>query len=118
RLEFISSPGVAITSFTQDDLDNNRIQYVHNGSEQATDSFTFTVKDGTTTLAASSFNISVTPVDDAPVLAADAGLTVNEGATATITTTLLRATDVDTTDANLVYTVSSAVINGRLEFST
>src|SRR5205085_53103 len=45
RLEFIAAPGVAITSFTQDDLDNNRIQYVHDGGEVPTDVFTFRLHD-------------------------------------------------------------------------
>ena len=32
QLELTTDPGVSITSFTQDDIDNNRLIYVHNGS--------------------------------------------------------------------------------------
>jgi Ca2+-binding RTX toxin-like protein len=46
QLELTTNPNVAITSFTQDDIDNSRVVYVHDGSETATDSFAFTVDDG------------------------------------------------------------------------
>ncbi len=68
QLELTTNVGVAITSFTQDDLNNNRVVYVHDGSETTTDSFDFTVSDGTTTLPADTFSITVTAVNDAPSL--------------------------------------------------
>lgn len=37
-----------ITSFTMTDIYNNRVSYLHDGSETQTDSFAFTVTDGTT----------------------------------------------------------------------
>jgi VCBS repeat-containing protein len=60
--------GVATTSFTQDDINNGRVTYVHDGSETTTDSFTFTLSDGVGgTLAGQSFTFTVTAVNDAPV---------------------------------------------------
>ena len=46
QLELSTNPGVAISSFTQDDLDNNRVVYVHDGSQTASDSFDFSLADG------------------------------------------------------------------------
>ena len=46
QLELTTGPGVAITSFTQDDINNNRLVYVHDGTNTTSDSFTFDVDDG------------------------------------------------------------------------
>ncbi|HWI64641.1 MAG TPA: cadherin-like domain-containing protein, partial [Symbiobacteriaceae bacterium] len=56
-------------TFTQDDINNNRIAYRHNGSETTSDSFTFTVSDGISSTTSNTFNITVSPVNDPPVLA-------------------------------------------------
>ena len=56
----------------------------------------------------------ITPVNDAPVLAANSQLTLNEDAMATITNSYLRTTDVDDTSAELTYTATSLPSNGTL----
>ena len=66
QLEMAGAPGISITSFTQDDLDNNRVVYVHDSTETTTDSFDFEINDATTNIGTSTFNISITPVNDAP----------------------------------------------------
>ena len=43
QLELTTDPGVGITSFTQDDIDNNRLVYVHDDSNTTSDSFNFDV---------------------------------------------------------------------------
>ena len=43
QLELTTNVGVAITSFTRDDIVNNRLVYVHDDSETTTDSFDFTL---------------------------------------------------------------------------
>ncbi|MBD2041903.1 cadherin-like domain-containing protein [Microcoleus sp. FACHB-672] len=106
--------GVATTSFTQDDINNNRATYLHNGSETTTDSFTFTVSDGTNTLGASTFNFTINAVNDVPVLATNAGLTLNEGASANVSSGVLQTTDIDTAPAQLIYTVTNLPTNGTL----
>lgn len=118
RLEFSDNSGIAITSFTQSDINAGRVRYVNNGAETTSDSFTFTASDATTGLPSASFNFTINPVDDAPVLANNTGAALNEGATATITAAQLRLTDVDTTAQNLSYSVTSGTVNGRLELST
>ena len=118
QLELTSAPGIAITSFTQADINSNLVTYVHSGGEAPTDSFNFTVSDGTTTLPASTFNITVSPVDDVPTQDINTGTTVAEGSTTTITTAMLDSSDVDTADPNIDYTVTSALTNGQLELTT
>jgi hypothetical protein len=54
------------STFTQADLNSGFIRYTHSGSETISDSFQFTVSDRYTTTSASNFNITITPVNDAP----------------------------------------------------
>jgi large repetitive protein len=66
---FLSGKALAVGSvFTQDDLDNNRITYKHNGSENYSDVFNFSVSDGGGTAVAGSYNIVIDPANDAPQL--------------------------------------------------
>lgn len=53
-------------SFTQADIDAGYIRYAHNNSSNFTDSFSFTLSDGYATTAASTFNITITPSNQAP----------------------------------------------------
>jgi len=53
-------------TFTQADINANLIAYTHNGSETTSGSFGFSVTDGTTNFTGRTFNIAVTPVNDAP----------------------------------------------------
>ncbi len=60
QLELTTGPSVPITSFTQDDIDNNLVIYVHNGDETPSgDGFTFNVTDGDTSLTGQTFDITV-----------------------------------------------------------
>ena len=60
--------GVPATRFTQAEVNAGIVAYFHNGSETISDAFTFSISDGSTTLGGNSFNISVTPVNDAPLV--------------------------------------------------
>ena len=51
------------------------------------------ISDGTDTIAAQSFGITVNPVNDAPVLATNAGVTVDEGSTGSVIGAAVLATD-------------------------
>jgi len=59
---------VALTlggTFTQDDLNNNRIDYVHDGSDTTSDSFRVNVSDGQGgTIENQTFNFTIAAVDD------------------------------------------------------
>ena len=57
------------STFTQSDIDNFRIDYVHDGSEAPTASFEFSVDDGPggNVIADQTFTFTINPVNDAPV---------------------------------------------------
>jgi hypothetical protein len=56
-------------SFTQDDIDRDRVAYAHDGSETTTDAFGFTVTDGFGgTVSGRTFTFTIGPVNDAPIL--------------------------------------------------
>ena len=67
QVEKTSNPGVAVTTFTQANIDSGLIQYVHDGSDTTSDAFTFSVSDGTNVHSGQTFNITVTPVYDDPI---------------------------------------------------
>ncbi|WP_020474269.1 cadherin-like domain-containing protein [Zavarzinella formosa] len=106
--------GVPTTTFTQADINAGAISYQNNGDESATDSFKVTVSDGSLSSAAATFNINVTPVNDAPVLSTNVGLTSPENGTVTITKATLETTDPDNTPAQLTYTVTTAPTHGEI----
>ena len=116
QMENTDNPGVAISSFTQQDINDGKIQYVHDGSNTLSDSFGFKVSDGTNELTAQTFAITVTAVDDdAPTVSVNTGLSLDEGATAAIPDTKLAAADTEASDTELAFTITTAPTNGQLE---
>ena len=89
--------------------------YSHDGTNTTSDSFSYSVADPTgNTLAAQTFSITVTAVDDDAPTAVNQSTTVSEGTTnVVLSTTDLSSTDVDTADTTLIYTVGN-VTNGNL----
>ena len=59
----LQSNGQDVTTFTQADLDAGRVSYLNDGSAATTDSFRFTVSDGTASTGSATFAIAV---DTAP----------------------------------------------------
>lgn len=57
-------------TFTNAQLLAGDVSYVHNGSETSSDSFAVTVSDSQATSPAASVNITITPVNDPPTIAA------------------------------------------------
>lgn len=106
-------------TFTQADIDAGKLSYLHDGSETpAADSFGFTVSDGAGgSIAATSFAIAITAVNDAPAIAANTGTSVGEGGSRTLTTAMLSATDADDTAAQLRYTLVALPAHGTLKLS-
>lgn len=66
--------------------------YVHNGSETLTDAFTYRVSDGITLSNLATVSLTITPTNDAPVIAAIPAQSVEQGSTLTVT---VLATDQD-----------------------
>ncbi len=124
-------------TFTQEQINDGDISYVHNGSETTTDSFTFTVddgdEDGSGTSTLQRFNIVITPVTDAPTAApigtpatpraqdeyahdytgvpigdGEVGQdAIEEGDIYTLTAVDMGVFDPDTADADVMYAITS-----------
>ncbi|MGI9518285.1 MAG: Ig-like domain-containing protein, partial [Pirellulaceae bacterium] len=94
-LALSSAPLTPITSFTQADIDAGRLIYVHNGGETTSDFFLFDLGDGSgSTITGQRFDLTVNPVNDAPVANADS-FAVNEDTTLAASSILANDTDVD-----------------------
>ena len=101
-------------TFTQADIDNNRLTYDHDGSETTSDSFNFTVADGAGgNIGSSMFDITVNPVNDAPVANNDAA-TTNQNQAVTITAAQLLANDTDVEGDTLSIASVGNATNGSV----
>ena len=120
QLELTTDPGVSITSFTQDDIDNNRLVYVHDDSNTTSDSFNFDVDDGQgNSVTGQSFALTITAVDDdAPTQVTNTGSTIAEGGTDTIAAAELAFTDTEQPASAVSFTVTTSPTNGQLELTT
>ncbi|MCZ8190879.1 MAG: Ig-like domain-containing protein [Microcystis sp. LE19-338.1B] len=102
-------------TFTQEDIDNNKLGYTHNGSETTNDSFSFTVADGAGgTIKTTTFNIVVNPINDAPIANPDS-YNLDEDTTLTINAPGVKGNDSDAENdsltVNLVSTVAQGILN-------
>jgi hypothetical protein len=104
--------GVPITSFTLAQLQNGDVYYIHDGSETTTDQFSFTASDGALASTATNFDLTITPVNDGPVVTVGSNIAVNEGGNTTLTTTHISVADPDHTAANLTITLGTPPTNG------
>ncbi len=114
QFEDVAVPGVAITTFTQQQVNDRTIRFVHDGDEAAP-TYTLSVDDGNGGITTSTGVVTFTPVNDAPAFLTNT-LSLSEGGTVVLTTANLNATDIETQDTNLVFEVSS-VGGGRFEFT-
>uniref|UniRef100_A0A4W6CQ63 Fraser extracellular matrix complex subunit 1 n=1 Tax=Lates calcarifer TaxID=8187 RepID=A0A4W6CQ63_LATCA len=121
------------SSFTMDDIYQNRISYNHDGSNSLKDRFTFSVADGTNllfmveeggkeivTAAPQKFKIDILPVDDGtPRIVTNLGLQwleyMDNKATNLISKKELLTMDPDTDDGQLVYEITTEPKHGFLE---
>lgn len=103
------NPGTPILTFTQAQIQTGTIQFVHDGSAFAP-SYNVTVSDGSLSTTSSGcaidFNLS-------PVLGNNS-LSLNQGRSVVITSTMLSATDPDGISANLTFIISN-VQRGQFE---
>jgi len=84
-------------SFTQADINNNRVTFNHAGNEDFTDNFRFTVSDGTNVTFEQTFPIDITPVNDAPTVTTSGSPFLREADTLIIDNSYLSLGDVDGT---------------------
>ena len=94
------------------------LNYTGNLNYFGADVLTVTTTDSNGASDTDTVNITLNNVNDEQVLTNNLGLTVAEGATGTvINSTRLLTTDVDNTNAQLVYTVTSIPTNGLLKLN-
>ncbi len=85
-------------TFTQQDINNDKLSYVQNGAENAADSFAWDLTDGEHTIPATgtiNFAISVTPVNDAPTIVNNPVTAIAEGNNEVLTAARLMAADAE-----------------------
>ncbi|XP_046512812.1 extracellular matrix organizing protein FRAS1 isoform X5 [Equus quagga] len=121
------------STFTMEDVYQNRVSYSHDGSNSLKDWFTFTVTDGTNsffiieeggkelmTAAPQQFLVDILPVDDGtPRIVTNLGLQwleyMDGKATNLITKKELLTMDPDTEDPQLVYEITMGPKHGYVE---
>ena len=103
-------------SFSQADVTGGAVTYRHNGSETTLDSFVFTVNDGQGgSIGSTTFNITITPVNDLPMLVSRGPVTVAEGGVSTLNNSVLLTTDADNPPSDLRYTLLGTTTFGTLK---
>ncbi len=105
QLELTTNPGVAITSFTQKDIDDGLLVYVHDDSTHATDEFMFSVDDGRSNQVTNQrfAVIVVAHNENAPVITSPNTVAIDENTTDVLTVT---ATDADLPAQQITYAIS------------
>ena len=104
--------GAAATTFTGAQLAAGLVSFQHDGSETTAASFLVAVEDGNedgSTPTPATFNLTVTPVNDPPVITGDLSATLAEGASYVLTTADLGFSDPDDGAAEVTFTVTNPV---------
>ncbi|KAM9314134.1 FRAS1-related extracellular matrix protein 3 [Pholidichthys leucotaenia] len=114
------SPDTIITEFTQAQVNHHKIAYRPPDQEMGITpkvaQFTFIVEDTAGNTADGLFTIFLQPVDNKPPLITNTGFTVMERNTYIITRRELHATDTDTDDENIIFTVIQIPRYGQLQY--
>lgn len=98
-------------TFTQADINNRIVSYIHDGSETTNDGFVFNVKDENGHYAEEDgnsiffFHLTINSVNDPPVVVNNQPLTLKEGGIGFITGLYLATEDPDNTAAEIKYTL-------------
>ncbi|MEH2285853.1 DUF4347 domain-containing protein, partial [Nostoc sp.] len=112
QFELVANAGVAITSFTQAQINSGAVSFVQNGGETAP-SYSLSVSDGSLSSASSTGVIGFTNVNDAPTISTNS-LNISEGGSVVLSSSNLNATDPDNTPVQLTYT-ATGISGGQFE---
>ena len=114
------SPDTLITEFTQAQVNHHKVAYMPPDQELGITpkvaQFTFIVEDTAGNTADGLFTIFLQPVDNKPPLITNTGFNVMERRTYIITRKDLHATDTDTDDENILFTVTQIPRYGQLQY--
>ncbi|KAJ7335466.1 hypothetical protein JRQ81_013407 [Phrynocephalus forsythii] len=115
QIEYVSSPGIAITSFSQMDVAGQAVCYVHNSQASSPrDMFRFVVSNGLHTKHGK-FEIILETVDRAlPTVVKNKGLRLVEGGMAFLSPDVLQLSDPDTASSNLSFLLGQLPQYGQL----
>ncbi|XP_013371842.1 PREDICTED: FRAS1-related extracellular matrix protein 1 isoform X2 [Chinchilla lanigera] len=115
RVEYVHSPGVPITHFSQTDIAGQRVCYAHTSKAAApSDSFGFLISNGLCTKHGV-LEITLEAVDRAlPVVTRNEGLRLARGAMGLLSPDLLQLTDPDTPAENLTFLLAQLPRHGQL----
>ncbi|MEQ9438191.1 MAG: cadherin-like domain-containing protein [Cyclobacteriaceae bacterium] len=104
-------------TFTQQEINNGLITYIHDNSVNLSDSLKFTVNDGVGgVLAEINFAITITASDNTlPVIATNAGISVPIGDTVAVSQNALEVTDEESAPEAIIYTLVSIPATGSLQ---
>uniref|UniRef100_A0A6Q2XCM4 Calx-beta domain-containing protein n=1 Tax=Esox lucius TaxID=8010 RepID=A0A6Q2XCM4_ESOLU len=102
-------------NFTQHQVDQALIFYIHNGQEGIRDLIKFDVTDGINPLIDRYFYVTVGGIDMVFPDVISKGVSLKEGGRVTLTTDLLSTSDLNSPDEHLVFTITRAPQRGHLE---
>jgi len=107
------------TQFSQQDVDDDIVVYLHDGSETEVDHIELHLSDGSNRTDRFKYYMQITPVNDAPTLAIsmnDLGnadtMALDEGGVFVFTPSLLMGADAETPSDNLTYYLASTPTAG------
>ncbi|KAJ8000694.1 hypothetical protein DPEC_G00183020 [Dallia pectoralis] len=114
------TPDTEVIEFTQAQVNHHKVAYkppdLELGITPKVLQFTFTVEDTAGNSADGLFTIFLQPVDNKPPFITNAGFTCQEGNAYIITKKELDATDKDTEDENIIFTVVQVPRYGHLQY--
>ncbi|KAK5603641.1 FRAS1- extracellular matrix protein 2 [Crenichthys baileyi] len=120
KIVLTDSPDTVITEFTQAQVNHHKVAYKPPDQELGITpkvvQFTFIVEDTAGNSADGLFTIFLQPVDNKPPEIINKGFTVKETSTFIITSEELYATDTDTDNENIIFTLTQAPKYGQLQY--
>jgi VCBS repeat-containing protein len=109
QFEYVANQGVAITSFTQAQVNNGLVQFVHDGNEAAP-SYHVTVSDGMASNGPQAATVNFTGANDTPVMN-PATFSLPENSTLSTSVGIVTSSDTDAGDS-ASYSIMSGNTSG------